>query len=44
METGKVRNHDLIAPCGMNCGLCASFLALKNEVKAKGVKIPYCIG
>jgi len=44
METGKVRNQDLIAPCGMNCGLCASFLALKNEVKAKGVKMPYCIG
>jgi hypothetical protein len=40
----KVQKHDLIAPCGMNCGLCASYLALKNNVKAKGVKMPYCVG
>jgi hypothetical protein len=35
---------DLIAPCGMNCALCASNLALRNDLKSKGIKIPYCIG
>jgi hypothetical protein len=34
----------LIAPCGMNCGLCSSYLAWKNDVKSKGIRMPYCIG
>ena len=34
----------LIAPCGMNCGLCSNYLALKNDIKSKGIKIPYCAG
>jgi hypothetical protein len=34
----------LIAPCGMNCGVCASYLALKNDVKNQGLKISYCTG
>lgn len=37
-------NKELIAPCGMNCALCSSYLAKKNNVKEKGIKIPYCIG
>lgn len=36
--------QDLIAPCGMNCALCSSYLAMKNDVKSKGVKMPYCQG
>ncbi len=44
MDTANTPIQDLIAPCGMNCGICASYLALKNEVKAKGIKIPYCAG
>ncbi|MFW9998461.1 MAG: DUF3795 domain-containing protein [Candidatus Odinarchaeota archaeon] len=35
---------ELIAPCGMNCNLCSSYLALKNDTKAKGGKLPYCTG
>ena len=35
---------ELIAPCGMNCAVCASYLAKKNKIKEKGVKIPYCDG
>jgi hypothetical protein len=35
---------DLIAPCGMNCKICSGYLAQKNDVKSKGVGIPYCIG
>jgi hypothetical protein len=34
----------LIAPCGMNCNICAQFLAQTLDVKSKGVRIPYCIG
>lgn len=35
---------ELIAPCGMNCNVCSSYLALENDTKAKGVKLPYCTG
>jgi ribosomal protein L32 len=35
---------DLVAPCGMNCALCANHLALANDVKSKGIKMPYCAG
>jgi hypothetical protein len=34
----------LIAPCGMNCAVCSSYLGLQNDVKSKGVRIPYCEG
>ncbi|MCW4044943.1 MAG: DUF3795 domain-containing protein [Candidatus Bathyarchaeota archaeon] len=44
MKTAKDLLSDLIAPCGMNCALCASYLALKNDVKNKGVHMPYCAG
>ena len=35
---------ELIAPCGMNCGICSGYLAFKYNVKSKGVRMPYCIG
>jgi hypothetical protein len=35
---------ELIAPCGMNCGVCSGYLALKYEVKSKGIRMPYCPG
>jgi hypothetical protein len=44
VETEKNLSLDLIAPCGMNCALCASYLAWVNNVKSKGVKMPYCTG
>ncbi|MFA5070299.1 MAG: DUF3795 domain-containing protein [Patescibacteria group bacterium] len=34
----------LISPCGMNCSLCAWYLAMANNTKKKGVKISYCPG
>lgn len=40
----KVTEADLIAPCGMNCGVCSAYLAMKNDVKKKGVKASYCHG
>jgi len=36
--------EELIAPCGMNCAVCSGYLALKNDVKNKGVRMPYCAG
>lgn len=36
--------EELIAPCGMNCGLCISYLAMKNELNKKGLKRVYCEG
>jgi len=35
---------ELIAPCGMNCAVCSGYLALKNDVKSKGIRMPYCKG
>jgi hypothetical protein len=40
----KVTAADLIAPCGMNCGLCGAYLGMKNDIKSKGVKSVYCHG
>lgn len=34
----------LIAPCGMNCGVCVSYLALKNDLNSKGFNRKYCPG
>ena len=35
-------NKELIAPCGMNCGICSSYLAHKNSIPRKVVS--NCIG
>ncbi len=34
----------LIAPCGMNCALCASYLAMKYDLKKQGFQKSYCAG
>ena len=34
----------LVAPCGMNCALCAGYLALRNDVRSKGFKMINCVG
>jgi hypothetical protein len=34
----------LIAPCGMNCGVCISYLAMTNDLKNKGFRKKYCGG
>ncbi len=34
----------LVAPCGMDCGLCAAFLAMKSGLKSRGIRVPYCAG
>lgn len=34
----------MVSPCGMNCAICARYLALKNSLKDKNVNISYCVG
>ena len=34
----------LIAPCGMNCGVCVSYLAMKYDIKKQGFRKKYCSG
>src|SRR5512136_3126457 len=41
---GMSSTGELIAPCGMNCGVCASYLAMKNDLKKKGFGKKYCAG
>jgi hypothetical protein len=36
--------EQLVAPCGMNCNVCAAYLASKHDVKAQGIRMMYCIG
>lgn len=36
--------EQLIAPCGMNCALCVSYLAMKNDLQKKGFSKKYCAG
>jgi len=36
--------ENLIAPCGMDCAVCSGYLALKHDVKEKGVRMAYCKG
>jgi hypothetical protein len=35
---------ELIAPCGMNCGLCKSYLAYSRGVPTKKGKVSHCAG
>jgi hypothetical protein len=35
---------ELIAPCGMNCGLCKSYLAYSRGVPAKKGEVSHCSG
>ena len=37
-------NDELIAPCGMNCGICSGYLAFSHDIKKEGIKMPYCAG
>jgi hypothetical protein len=34
----------LIAPCGMNCGVCISYLAMKHNLNKQGFSKTYCPG
>jgi Protein of unknown function (DUF3795) len=36
--------EELIAPCGMNCGLCSSYLTLKHNLKKSGIMRAECPG
>lgn len=39
-----MRDERLIAPCGMNCGLCVAYLGQKNDINKKGLHRTYCPG
>ena len=34
----------LIAPCGLNCGVCVSYLAEKHDLNQRGFRRTYCPG
>ena len=36
--------ESLIAPCGMNCAVCMSFLARETDLNSKGFNRTYCDG
>jgi Protein of unknown function (DUF3795) len=43
MEQGKFMS-DLIAPCGMNCGVCKAYLAYSRGVPKKRGSVTHCSG
>ena len=36
--------EELIAACGMNCGICAGYLAMKHDLNTHGIEERYCTG
>jgi hypothetical protein len=36
--------EELIAPCGMNCGVCLGYLAMRHDTNKKGFRRQYCPG
>jgi hypothetical protein len=44
MRGGAKMEKALIAPCGMNCGVCVSYLAMKVDLKKQGFRKKYCAG
>ena len=44
MQSDSSDYADLIAPCGMNCAVCRSHLALTHDVKHQGIQWRYCPG
>lgn len=36
--------EELVAPCGMNCNVCANYLAMQNDLLKKGFHKSYCPG
>lgn len=36
--------EELIAPCGMNCGICIRYLSMRNDFRKNGFKKTYCEG
>ena len=43
MATSKF-TPELIAPCGMNCGICRAYLAYTHGVPTKRGKVTHCAG
>lgn len=43
MSTNKFTS-ELIAPCGMNCGICRAYLAYIHGVPTKRRKVTHCAG
>lgn len=40
----RALNAQLIAPCGMNCGICSRYLAYSNNLEEKKGMIMHCSG
>ena len=36
--------EELVAPCGMNCNVCAAYLGAKHDARSLGVRMRYCEG
>lgn len=43
MATNKF-TPELIAPCGMNCGICKAYLAYTHDVQCQRGKVTHCAG
>src|SRR3989304_275844 len=43
MQRGKF-SAELVAPCGMNCGICKSYLAFSRGVPKERGKVSHCSG
>jgi len=42
--TQKLFNPELVAPCGMNCGICKAYIAYTHGVQRQRGRVTYCAG
>ncbi len=42
--TQKLFTPDLIAPCGMNCGICKAYIAYTHGIPRQKGRVTYCAG
>ena len=40
----SLNNTSIIAPRGMNCGVCVNYLAMNYDLKKQGFRKKYCSG
>ena len=40
----KLFRAELVAPCGMNCGICKAYIAYTHGVRRQRGKVTYCAG
>lgn len=44
MDKSAIQREQLLAPCGMDCGVCSAYLAYANQIPRKRGEVIHCEG